>query len=90
MKWYDIFSNIYDSSLEKLYFESRKRAIELLDLESGQILIDIACGTGANFKHIIANNKDLEIYGTDSSQGMLRRANSNIRKNNIYQVSNRQ
>ncbi len=46
MKWYDIFSNIYDASLEKLYFESRKRAIELLDLKSGQVLIDVAVELG--------------------------------------------
>ena len=59
MKWYDIFSNIYDASLEKLYYSSRERAIELLDLKSGQSLIDIACGTGANFKHIKKTNKDL-------------------------------
>ncbi|MEN8251199.1 MAG: methyltransferase domain-containing protein [Bacteroidota bacterium] len=87
MKWYDIFSNIYDSSLEKLYFDSRKRAVELLDLESGQILIDIACGTGANFKHIKATNADLEIYGTDFSQGMLRKGQINIDKNNWKNIT---
>lgn len=82
MKWYNIFSNIYDASLEKLYFESRKRAIELLDVKSGQILIDVACGTGANFRHIQAANKDLEIYGTDFSKGMLAKAQLLIKKNN--------
>ena len=87
MKWYDIFSTIYDSSLEKLYFESRKRAIELLDLESGHILIDIACGTGANFKHIKATDLDLEIYGTDFSEGMLRKGQAIINKNNWDNVT---
>ncbi|NOQ75445.1 MAG: methyltransferase domain-containing protein [Crocinitomix sp.] len=82
MKWYDIFSNFYDSSLEKLYSESRKRAIELLDLKSGQTLIDIACGTGANFKHIKATNTDLEVFGTDFSEGMLRKGQANIDNNN--------
>ena len=81
MKWYDMFSNFYDSSLEKLYFESRKRAIELLDLTSGQTLIDIACGTGANFKHIKATNTELEIYGTDFSEGMLKKGQATIDKN---------
>ena len=81
MKWYDIFSNIYDSSLEKLYFESRKRAVELLDLESGQVLIDIACGTGANFTHIQSTNTVVEIYGTDISQGMLKKGQRNVDKN---------
>ena len=81
MKWYDIFSNIYDASLEKLYFESRIRAVELLDLKPQQTLIDIACGTGANFKHFKALNIALDIYGTDFSEGMLRKGQSSIDKN---------
>ncbi|WMX12113.1 MULTISPECIES: class I SAM-dependent methyltransferase [unclassified Aureispira] len=87
MKWYDIFSNIYDSSLEKLYFESRKRAVELLDLKSGQTLLDVACGTGANFKHIQEANNEIKIYGTDFSSGMLRKGQSLIEKNNWMNIS---
>lgn len=82
MKWYDIFSNVYDTSLEKLYSESRKRAVELLELQSGQAIIDIACGTGANFKHIKATKNDLDIYGTDFSDGMLKKGQITISKNN--------
>ena len=81
MKWYDIFSNFYDSSLEKLYFDSRKRAIELLDLRSGQTILDVACGTGANFKHIKSTGIDVKIYGTDFSKGMLNRGHNAIHKN---------
>ena len=81
MKWYDIFSNIYDSSLEKLYFSSRKRAIELLDLKDNQIVIDIACGTGANFKHIKTSNDKITLYGTDYSSGMLKKGQDSIEKN---------
>lgn len=87
MKWYDIFSNIYDTSLEKLYFESRKRAVELLDLDTGQILIDVACGTGTNFEHIKASNLNLEIYGTDFSQGMLRKGQVKIDENNWKNIT---
>lgn len=82
MKWYDLFSNFYDNSLEKLYFDSRKRAIELLDLKDGHTIIDVACGTGANFRHIKATNKDISIYGTDFSAGMLEKAQNIIEKNN--------
>lgn len=81
MKWYGFFSNFYDSSLEKLYFESRKRAVELLDLKDGQTVIDIACGTGANFKHIIASNTNITLYGTDFSEGMLKKGQAAIEKN---------
>lgn len=81
MKWYDFFSNFYDTSLENLYFSSRQRAIELLDLRDNQTVIDIACGTGANFKHIKAKNDKVTLYGTDYSNGMLKKGQYSIEKN---------
>lgn len=81
MKWYDIFSNFYDSSLEKLYFDSRKRAIELLEIQDGQTVLDVACGTGANFKHIQSTGKKITLYGTDFSEGMLEKARAAVVKN---------
>ncbi len=86
MKWYDFFSNFYDNSLEKLYFSSRKRAIELLDLKDNQTVIDIACGTGANFKHIKANNDKVILYGTDYSTGMLKKGQNVIEKNSWQNI----
>jgi len=81
MKWYDFFSSIYDTSLEKLYAKSRERAIELLDLQDEQTIIDIACGTGANFKYIKQKQLNLDIYGTDFSIGMLKKGQATIQKN---------
>jgi len=86
MKWYDIFSNFYDNSLEKLYFSSRQKAIQLLDLKDNQTVIDIACGTGANFKHIIANNDKVTLYGTDYSNGMLKKGRASIEKNSWINI----
>ncbi len=82
MKWYDIFSNFYDNSLEKLYFNSRVRAVELLDIKDEHTILDVACGTGANFRHIKATGKNVSIYGTDFSDGMLKKAQTKIAKNN--------
>jgi len=81
MKWYDIFSSFYDNALEKLYFESRKKAVEILDLKSAENVLDVACGTGANFKHIKSANKQTTIYGTDFSEGMLKKARVVISQN---------
>jgi ubiquinone/menaquinone biosynthesis C-methylase UbiE len=81
MKWYDIFASFYDSSLEKLYRESRIRAVQMLDLQSGKTLLDVACGTGANFEHIVASNKSISVFGTDFSEGMLRKAAARVHAN---------
>lgn len=80
MKWYDVFANFYDQSLEKLYFASRQKAVEWLDPHDGCILLDVACGTGANFTHILTAGKEVTIYATDFSTSMLRRATQKIEK----------
>ena len=90
MKWYDAFSNFYDSSLEKLYFDSRKRAVELLDLDEGQTVLDVACGTGANFKHLMASGKQFDLFGVDYSEGMLAKAKKQIDINNWNSIQLRQ
>jgi len=81
MKWYDLFSSFYDNALEKLYYESRKKAVEYLNLANEQNVLDVACGTGANFKHIKAINNEVIVYGTDFSEGMLKKAQSLIKQN---------
>jgi ubiquinone/menaquinone biosynthesis C-methylase UbiE len=86
MKWYDLFSNFYDTSLEKLYFDSRKRAAQLLELSNGQTVLDVACGTGANFKHLNAAAENITIYGMDFSAGMLNKARHLAEKNNWKNV----
>ena len=87
MKWYDVFSNFYDNALEKLYFESRQKAVTLLELQDGNTILDVACGTGANFPHIYKINKNISLYGTDYSEGMLRLAKNTIEQQawkNVY------
>lgn len=81
MNWYDIFSNIYDTSLEKLYRYSRVRATEFLDPRPGQVILDLACGTGANFEHLKAACESVRIVGTDLSDGMLNKAKARVEKN---------
>lgn len=48
MKWYDFFSNFYDNALEKLYRDSRIRAIQLLDIQDDHQILDLAYGTKSN------------------------------------------
>ena len=77
MNWYNLFSNLYDKQLDKLYFSSRQRAVELLDLNDNHIVMDVACGTEANFKHIQACNRHFTLYGFDYSSGMLKKKDKN-------------
>ena len=74
MNWNDAFSGFYDRSLEKLYYDSRVRAVELLDLQPDHLVLDLACGTGSNFPHVLPRIPEGRLLGLDYSAGMLRKA----------------
>jgi ubiquinone/menaquinone biosynthesis C-methylase UbiE len=75
MSWYDVFSNFYDASLERLYREYRLRAGEALQLAPGACVLDVPCGTGQSFDVLAAGVGDRgAVIGVDASPGMLRGA----------------
>jgi ubiquinone/menaquinone biosynthesis C-methylase UbiE len=81
MGWYDLFSRVYDKSLEPLYVESRAAAVEALRLRPGQVVLDVPCGTGASFPGIReAIGDDGLLVGVDRSTGMLARARARIER----------
>ena len=75
MAWYDLFSTFYDHTVERVYRRYRARVVEALELEAGDSVLDLACGTGPNHPHLVdAMGDDGRIFGVDFSAGMLRRA----------------
>ncbi len=75
MGLYDVFSNFYDASLERLYAEQRKLAADALALEPGAKVLDVPCGTGQSFDAIAAElGPEGVLVGVDASAGMLKRA----------------
>lgn len=61
----------------------RKKAAESLDLKKGDIVLDLACGTGLNFLYLEEIiGKQGKIVGFDYSEEMLIAAKNNADKNN--------
>lgn len=53
----------------------RTRTIKTLELEAGDRVLEVGCGTGRNLRRLIdAVGVSGHIYGVDSSEGMLARA----------------
>jgi ubiquinone/menaquinone biosynthesis C-methylase UbiE len=78
---YGRIASIYDwANLEGLlYAEARARAIDLLDLRPGSRVLDVACGTGANFALIERRIGPAgELVGVDVTPQMLDRARARI------------
>ena len=79
MAWYDVFSSFYDASLEPLYREQRRLAVEALRVEPGSLVVDLPCGTGQSFPHLTRSlGPGGRVVGVDLSTGMVRQAGRRI------------
>jgi ubiquinone/menaquinone biosynthesis C-methylase UbiE len=57
----------------------RGRTVESLDLDPGDTVVEMGCGTGANFPHLReAVGPGGRIVGVDLTRGMLRRAGERV------------
>lgn len=75
MGWYNWFSHMYDSSMEKLYREQRQIAASKLGLAPGQVVLDCPVGTGLSLDELApAVGPTGTVLGMDLSKGMLKKA----------------
>ena len=81
MKWYDIMAPIYDKAIRSLYLPYRQKLIQSIQLQPGQTVLDLGCGSGLNFELIIdAIGPQGTLIGVDFSAKMLMRAQQTIDK----------
>ncbi|PUU90115.1 MAG: ubiE6 [Halanaerobium sp.] len=82
MKYYDIFSYLYDLLAPDWYYHKpRKFAIEKLDFKKNSNIIVLPCGTGQSFKYLKNQLKSNGlIIGIDYSEGMLTKARKKLEK----------
>lgn len=84
IQWYNKLSWIYDLCTfnDFWYRKARKKAIEKLEINDGDVVVDLFCGTGVNIEqllqHIGSNGK---IVGIDGSSEMLLQTRKKINKN---------
>jgi len=82
-RYYNKFSHVYDIlSPDWYYRKTRKRAIQALALEEGQIVPNLPCGTGQNLHYLQQYlNGTGEIISVDLSSGMLLKARKKTHTN---------
>lgn len=77
---YDVTANLY-YLLGFREMEYRRRAIKELDLEPGQTVVELCCGTGLNFSLIEERIGTAgRLIGVDLTAGMLRQARRRVEK----------
>lgn len=66
----------------------RRQLFDRIDFKPGDRVLDVACGTGSNFKYILPRiGKTGRLVGTDFSQAMLDEAQVHVDQNNWENVS---
>ena len=80
MSWYDFISPFYDIGATGSG-GPRREAVAQLRLQPGDAVLDIACGTGLNFRHIEAGiGPGGLLIGLDYSSGMLAKARRKVQR----------
>ena len=76
---YDRFSSLVDLFRDWPYREARAVAIE--QLQPGDEVVDLFCGTGVNFERLLARiGPTGRVLGVDGSEGMLAGARRRIER----------
>jgi S-adenosylmethionine-diacylgycerolhomoserine-N-methlytransferase len=79
--YYRIHSHFYDAT-RWAFLYGRRRLVEKLNILPGERVVEIGCGTGANFEAIQTRLGNTgELIGVDCSTPMLRKAAERVRKN---------
>ena len=88
MPWYDWFASYYDHTVERVYAPYRAQAAAALQATPGAHVVDLACGTGPNFGHLVAAvGEHGRVVGVDFSAGMLQRATRRAAQHGWSQVT---
>lgn len=80
-RWYDRIAILYDPFIVGAYNRPRRETAAQLQLEPGQRVLDLACGTGENFRHILPGiGPSGLLVGADYSTGMLAQAQRKVER----------
>lgn len=79
IRWYDRIASLYDPFILGAYNRARRVTVDHLRLEPGMRVLDLACGTGENFRYLLPEiGPRGMLVGVDYSQGMLAQAGKKV------------
>jgi len=82
---YDVQSVVYDATFGRLVRRRVARAIEHMNIEGDELVLDMGVGTGASLQYYPTDRG--RIIGVDLSGGMLRQAHRKIREQGLTRAT---
>jgi S-adenosylmethionine-diacylgycerolhomoserine-N-methlytransferase len=80
-KYYALQSHFYDAT-RWAFLYGRKRIVRELNIQAGERVVEVGCGTGANFSAIQDKLQNSgELIGVDCSAAMLHKAKERVQRN---------
>jgi phosphatidylethanolamine/phosphatidyl-N-methylethanolamine N-methyltransferase len=73
---YAILSPVYDFLFDKIFYPGRVAAVDLLEIQPGNRVLEVGVGTGLNLPLYA---RDCKVTGIDISKEMLRKAEERVR-----------
>ena len=70
----------------KYYLLGRDKLIAEMDVQVGENILEVGCGTGRNLAILAKKYPDTNFYGLDASAAMLETAQNKIDKKNLQNV----
>ncbi|MBZ0220751.1 MAG: methyltransferase domain-containing protein [Candidatus Methylomirabilis sp.] len=83
-KIYAGYSNVYDVLFKGIFYPRIKHAINYMDIEPGDRVLDVGVGTGLSLSEFPGCCK---VVGIDLSTAMLRKAKDKIRKHGLGHIN---
>lgn len=78
---YDLISNLYDPIIGFFCGHAQRAAVASLQTEPGDVVLEVACGTGMNFEYLVPAVTDSGlVIGLEYSSGMIERATRRTRR----------
>ncbi len=85
-KMYRYQRYFYDLT-RKYYLLGRDKLIEKMDVQSGENILEVGCGTGRNLVILARKFQNANFYGLDASAAMLETAKTKIESKNISNIT---
>ncbi len=71
----------------KYYLLGRDRLIAWMNVQTGENVLEVGCGTGRNLIILAKKHKDANFFGLDASSEMLKTAQAKIDRENLKNIS---